>query len=444
MAIDDAALERALREQGDETAAFLCDLIRIPSVRGHEGPVVRSLHERLRPFCSQAELLQIPEEFRDDPEYSWPLEGLSYSDTQNLRLTLQGSDPTARSLILNAHVDVVPPSGSQTRAFDPEWKDGVVYGRGACDDKGQIAVLYLVLRTLAKFGLRPRGTVTCDLVIEEENGGNGTLFMVRHPVRADGAVVMEPSDGRVYAAVRGAVWFELQVRGRAGHSGRVGDTVSALKEAIKGIAVLEEYHDRLLREARGKFPLFDVYENPMPVTFGVLEAGTWPATVPASATVKGVFGFLPDRVVREVQEGMVRAISTSPHAYLRENSTLLFTMLNNEGNVLSVDHPLVREVVEASGEAGFPVEISAMTAACDAWRYSRSLDIPTVVMGAGSLKHAHSSDEQIGLEDIQRMAKILIRFLERWCGLEESGTSAQRTHPVTGSRPEDQRMNERT
>jgi acetylornithine deacetylase len=418
MPLDGASLDRAIRARVEETVAFLCDIIRIPSVRGKEGPVNRLIHDRLQNFCSRAELMQIPESFADDPEYSWPISGLTYADTQNLRLTITGTDPSARSLILNAHSDVVPPSANQMNAFIPEVRNGVVYGRGACDDKGQIAAIYLLLRVLAGLGLRPRGTITCDIVIEEENGGNGTLYMTRHPVLADAAIVMEPSDGRVFAAVRGAVWFELILTGRAGHSGMAGMVVSALKEAVKAMGVLEEYHKRLLAESRGTNPLFDVYENPMPVTFGILNAGDWPATVPASARVKGVFGFLPNTTVRAVQEEITRALRNSSHEYLRDHCTINFKMLNNEGNTLSVDHPLVRELSEAAMEAGNSGEVSAMTAACDAWQYGARLRIPTVVIGAGSLRYAHSNEEQVAVDDICRTSKTLIRFLERWCGFE--------------------------
>jgi acetylornithine deacetylase len=418
MSIDGAALDRALSGHLEESVGFLCDLIRIPSTRGHEGPVNRLIHDRARTLCSRAELMQIPESFPDDPEYSWPMAGLSYRDTQNLRLTVVGSDPSARSLILNAHVDVVPPSVNQVNAFVPKVSKGVVFGRGACDDKGQIAVMYLLLRAMQTLGLRPRGTVTFDIVIEEENGGNGTLFMTRHPVHADGAIVLEPSEGKVYAAVRGAVWFELNVVGRAGHSGSASGVVSALKEAVKAMNALEEYHDRLLAASRGSGSLFDAFENPMPVTFGMLNAGDWPATVPASATVKGVFGFLPNTNVRAVQGEILGAIRKSPHEYLREHCTVKFNMLNNEGNALDLDHPLVQDVVKAAAESGYQGEVSAMTAACDAWRYSAACNIPVIVTGAGSLKYAHTNEEQIAVEDIRRMGKTLIRFLERWCGFD--------------------------
>jgi len=187
---------------------------------------------------------------------------------------------------------------------------------------------------------------------------------------------------------------------------------------VKAMAVLEEYHDTLLAASRGHNPLFDAYENPMPVTFGMMHAGDWPATAPGTASVKGVFGFLPNTNVGAVQQGMTDAIRSSGQKYLRENFEIRFDMLNNDGNELPPDHPLVRELSSAALACGVPREVSAMTAACDAWRYSTMLQIPTVVMGAGSLKHAHSNEEQIRVSEIVETAKILIRFLERWCGFE--------------------------
>jgi len=401
-----------------ESVEFLSEMIRIPSTRGNEGPVNRLIHERLGPLCSRAELMQIPDSFMQDPGYSWPLAGLTYRDTQNLRLTLAGTSPgTSRSLILNAHSDVVPASKSQEHAFSPVVRDGKVFGRGACDDKGQIAVIYLLLRALQVLSLRPRGTLTIDIVVEEENGGNGTLFMVRNPVHADGAIVLEASECKIFAAVRGAVWFEVVCRGKPGHSGRASDVVSALKEAVKAMEVLEEYHDKLLSESRKKNPLFDHYANPMPVTFGMMHAGDWPATAPATASVKGVFGFLPNTTVPAVQQGLTDALRSSRHEWLRDNVDISFTMLNNDGNELPVDHPLVQELVRASEKAGAAMEVSALTAACDAWRYQSALGIPTVVMGAGSLKYAHSNEEQIAISEIQQTAKVLLLFLDRWCGL---------------------------
>ena len=93
-----AVLDRLLPDATD----FLGRLISIPSVRGGEGPVNRLVHQVMGPLCDTATLMQIPESFKDDPGYSWPLPGLSYQDTQNVRLTLAGTRPAeARSVLFN-------------------------------------------------------------------------------------------------------------------------------------------------------------------------------------------------------------------------------------------------------------------------------------------------------------------------------------------------------
>ena len=120
MPLEENIVNEAIDSLVGETTEFLCDMIRIPSTRGNEGPVNRLVAERMKELCTVAELMQIPESFQDDPLYSWPLPGLTYENTQNLRLTLTGTSPeTSRSLILNAHSDVVPPSKNQENAFQP-------------------------------------------------------------------------------------------------------------------------------------------------------------------------------------------------------------------------------------------------------------------------------------------------------------------------------------
>jgi len=397
---------------------FLCEMIKYPSTRGNEGEVNRFIYEKMRELSDYAQLVPIPESFVTHPAYSWPLEGSSYSENYNVRLRINPGSTRKGSLIINAHTDVVPASKNQADAFVPRVVNGTVYGRGACDDKGQIAVIYLVLKALAKLHLRPLSAITVDIVIEEENGGNGTLFAIQDAPKADAAIVMEPSELKIMPAVRGAVWFEITLTGRPGHSGRAAESVSALKLAIQAMEIIEDYHDELLKRSRGINQLFDQYEDPMPVTFGVLNSGDWPATIPALASLKGVFGFLPNMHVAEVQEGIMEALKKRGDPWLREHFEVKFNMLNNDGSEISADHPLVESLIDSASWAGIEPSISALTAACDAWRYNNTLGIPTVVMGAGSLKHAHSNIEQISIDDIRQMAKVLIKFISNWSGLE--------------------------
>lgn len=409
--------ESAINNCIDDAVNFLCEIMRFPSTRGNEGEVNRFIYHKMKPLCDAAELKQIPDSFISHPDYSWRLKGLTYIDTQNVRLKFVPDNPEGKSLIVNAHSDVVPPSKNQIEAFNPKVVKGKVFGRGACDDKGQIAVIYLVLRCLNELKLKPASEVSIDIVIEEENGGNGTLFAIQDQKKVDAAIVLEPSEFKILSSVRGAVWFEVKCTGRPAHSGSQEPAISALKLVIQAMNILEEYHDKLLKESLGINKLFDEYKNPMPLTFGMLNAGDWPATVPAVASVKGVFGFLPNTSVKEVQEGMKNAIIKNGDDWLKNNFEITFNMLNNEGNQIPEDHPLVEALKSAETKAGIQPVISAMTAACDAWQYIHRLKVPTVVLGAGSLNHAHSNIEQIYINDIRKMAETLLNFIDNWCGL---------------------------
>ncbi len=400
-------LAQYLEAQRQNVTQMLCDLIAIPSTRGGEGAAQRYLAEKLQPVCSECELVPVPESIVEDPDYSFPLEGLTYAGRPNL-LAMQKGRGGGKSVVFNTHLDTVPPSPGQDNAFRPEVKDGAVYGRGACDAKGQAVTMVLVAQALAALGL-PGGDVTYHFVIEEECGGNGTLAMVRRGCQADTAIVLEPSGMAILPSVRGAVWFDVTCHGRSGHSGRAGDVVSALKKAIQAIDLLEKYHAELLAASR-HVPLFDQFPNPMPITFGELHAGDWPATAPSLARFRGVMGLLPNVTKEQVMAGMRQAIAAGGDEWLREHFDMNF-IYKHDANVIPVDHPLVTSLAAACQAAGVPPVVTAMTASCDAWLYNNQLHIPTVVFGPGHLKYAHSREEHILVDDILKAAEVLVTHL---------------------------------
>jgi len=418
MPIDETQLRDTLRAIKDDVRDLLCRLIRVPSTRGGERPATDIMRAALAPVTDACDLVPVPETIQDDPDFSWPVPDVTYSDRPNLLAVRRGAAKRGPTFFMNTHLDVVPPSVGQADPWTPRTEGDTVFGRGACDAKGQAATVYAVLRTLHEMNAHLPCTVEAHLVIEEENGGNGSVAMVRHLERergrrcADGCVVLEPSNLRVMPSVRGAMWFRLKVLGRPGHSGTPGSSVSALKEAVVAMRVLEAYHDRLLAASRGN-PLFDAFENPMPVTFGVCRAGNWPAAAPAEAVLEGVFGFLPPKRRQDIRREMTEALRTCDDAWLREHFELAFPMLHADGNELDPGHPLVVAMSAALKASGVQPRLSALTGSCDARCYANDLEIPTVVFGAGDLGTAHGKDEQVRLDEILTAAEVLIRTFDR-------------------------------
>jgi acetylornithine deacetylase len=394
---------------------LLSGLISIPSTRGEEGAVNRFLFEKLNGLVDEIELCNIDDSIMKDPDYSFPLQGHSYKNTPNLYARIKGSGG-GKSVVFNTHVDVVPPSVGQQDPYKPIINNDLIFGRGACDAKGQVAALVGLIYLIKSQKISLKGDLIFNFVIEEECGGNGSLAMVRRGVKADSAIVMEPSEMKVIPAVRGAVWFEVTVYGKSGHSGRAGDTVSAIKKAYEAIEILEKYHDRLLAESRGFNLLFDEYVNPMPITIGELQSGNWPATTPSKAVFKGVFGFLPNKNRHQIMAEMGNEIKTYGSEWLKNNFEIKFNMLHSDGNVISNEHEIVKGMVNLVKGYGYEGKISAMTASCDAWLYNNQLSIPTIVFGPGSLKYAHSAEEQISIKEIVDASNILKDFVNNFCG----------------------------
>lgn len=407
----------AVQELLPETQRFLCDIMRFPSTPGQEHEEMLFLEKAFSGLPVDVSRVNLSDAIKQDPDYSDPVPGIRYDGRFNLRVRIPGSGG-GRRLLFNAHTDAVPPSEGMTDAWNPRVRDGRIYGRGACDDKGQVAVFYLICRALQTLGIRLGGEVVGHLVNEEENGGNGSLAMARAMAasgeRADACIVLEPTDARILTSIRGAVWFRIVFKGVAGHSGEAGQTRSALLLAHRAIDVLTRYHGDLLRGSRG-FPLFDKYENPMPITFGKLHAGNWPAAAPNSAELEGVLGFLPNKRREEICAEMKAALIAGG---LNERDFELSFMYRHDCSVVEPDHELPQRLLRLGEAIGVPQTIDAWTASCDAWLYNNWLGIPTVVCGAGSLKVAHSFNEHIDIASVGATAELMVNFISEFCEAE--------------------------
>ena len=145
----------------------------------------------------------------------------TYAGRSNLLYVVPGAagGKGGASVALNAHIDVVAPY------FPPRVRAGVVYGRGACDDKGPVVSMIVALKILAgvmaRAGLKWNRNVVAMFVVEEETGGNGSLSLALDrdlKKLYDSILVGECTGLKFYPANRGAVWYRAQLKPPAGVS----------------------------------------------------------------------------------------------------------------------------------------------------------------------------------------------------------------------------------
>jgi acetylornithine deacetylase/succinyl-diaminopimelate desuccinylase-like protein len=176
---------------------------------------------------------------------------------------IEGSDPSAPSLLLMGHTDVVPvnPDGWERDPFAAELVDGMVWGRGAVDMLNLTSSMAVAIRNVARTGFKPRGTLIYFAVPDEEAAGvHGAQWMTeKHPdaVKAD-YVVTEMGGFRfaqgapkvvLMAAEKGTYWCRITVRGKPGHGSMPLRTDNALVKAAEVVRRLSAYRpDPLIHE----------------------------------------------------------------------------------------------------------------------------------------------------------------------------------------------------
>ncbi len=380
------------------------------STSGNEAEVMRFLRQVLESLGGKTMVEPVRSELLGDSDFVVNPSKIPYSERPNIIHCRKGLGK-GRSMIVCGHSDVAPSSSGE--AFSPRLWDGYIFGRGACDDKGPLVAWLLALKTLDHFGVELGGDLETHIVIEEEIGGNGALSLVSGGRRADGVIVLEPSELDIHPACRGALWFRIDVEGRSTHMASIQEGVNAAKEAIGVIHSLERFESRLLADSRDE-PLFSRYERPAMVNIGMFHSGDWPSTVPANAIIEGGVGFLPNRTLQTVRKEVAQAIVDGTGEWVRDHHRVSFERLHNEAYQIDPAHPLVTAMKAACENAGFTPSIHGMSASCDARLYYHRGGMPVIVFGPGSLRDAHSEGEKIKVTDIVRAAHALFCMSYRW------------------------------
>jgi acetylornithine deacetylase len=156
-----------------------------------------------------------------------------------------------KSLLLNAHMDTVGVTGMDN-PFGAEIREGKLYGRGSQDMKGSLAAQIAAAKALVDAGVELNGDLWVTAVADEEYLSIGSDDLVKH-IKADAAIVTEPTDLHICRAHRGFIWFDVETIGRAAHGSRYADGIDANMRMGRFLAQLDQLEQDL--RARPPHPL---------------------------------------------------------------------------------------------------------------------------------------------------------------------------------------------
>jgi acetylornithine deacetylase len=317
-----------------------------------------------------------------------------------------GTPRGGRSLMFNGHLDVVGVEGMTHPPFEADVRDGLLYGRGAADMKGGIAAMCAGAWRAAQSAIR--GEIIVAAVADEEYDSVGTRALLERGVRADAAIVAEPTKLSIMPAHRGFVWLEVTISGRAAHGSRWDIGVDAIRHAGLLLAELDR---------------FDAEELPR-FTHPLLGRGSLHAS-----SIEGGIGMstYPDRCVLMLERRTIPGVARSTDFIqevelacerIRERrptfAAELRMVVTQSPSDVSVDAPIVRELKHAMEENGEGARIEGMSAWTDA-ALLNDAGIPAVCFGPGDISLAHAAEEYIALDEIDRAATVLGSLAKRWC-----------------------------
>jgi acetylornithine deacetylase len=408
----------------EELFADVSACVRIPSVVGDEGPAqafMRTLFQRLDLDLDVFEAdLDALEGQPGNLRTPWPTTG-----RPNVVGTLAGTDPTARSLVLNGHIDVVSPEPLESWTHDP-WGGEIVgakgarrlYGRGALDMKSGTVANMHALKAVLDAGLRPRGKVVLQSVIEEEaDGGAGTLATLLRGHTADAMLNPEPFDELVIGQP-GLMLFRITVHGKTAHAAYSQLGVSAIGKILPIYQAMVELDAE--RAARWNDPFFGgLVGRAVNLSIGVLHAGDWASTVAGRAEMEGRLAFIPPQTMSEVRqevESRVAAVAARD-PWLREHPpTVEWIRYQGEPWRQDAAHPFVATLGDVIAEVrDTRPACVATTGGVDA-RFTPYFGMAGACIGArgGGI---HGTDEYVELESLVETTKIIAGTIVSWCGV---------------------------
>jgi len=389
----------------------LAQLVSYPSVGGSEAEasVQRWCAATMQGLGLDVDLWPLDlDTLRADPDY--PGEEVDRPEAWGCVGTSGHGEP---ELILNGHVDVVPPGDPDRWTGHDPWflheEGDHWYGRGVCDMKGGVVAILAAVRAVGDRLTRP---FAVHSVIGEEDGGLGTFATLKRGHTGRACLIAEPTAGQVVSANAGSLTFRLEVSGHSTHGSMAGHGVNALDKLELVNAALRELDFRRNTAPPPPFGL-----RPWPISIGIVQAGEWASTVPDLAIAEGRYGVMPGETFGEAIAVFEAALADIDDPFLRDHPVqVTWPGGRFAAGALPGGDPFgdqVSAAVAATGSA--PPPFVGAPYGSDLRQYADA-GIPTVQYGPGDVAWAHAVDERVAVDDVVRSARAYANLLLVRCG----------------------------
>jgi succinyl-diaminopimelate desuccinylase len=385
------------RIEREELVRLTQELVRLPSVyrpevvNGNESDVARFVAD----YLEQAGFEAKTEEAAPGRPNVWTV--------------WEGNSP-GRTLLLEAHTDVVTEGSAEEWEHSPfgaERAGGRIYGRGACDTKGNLAAAVLAVRAIKDSGVAFPGTLILCHPVDEEGMMAGIKAFIEngHAEKVDAAVICEPEENQLCITQKGALRVEVTVRGRMAHGAMPLSGVNPVSRAARFVVAVEELEGEEI-ERHGEDPFLGSPSLTPTILMGPDCGEPQINVIPASAYVALDIRTVPAQSHEELIERL-RDILAGLKSEDSDFDATLEVIEERPPTETPKDEPLVSAMSKAYEHlTGEEPRYNGVPGATDGTFLSAWANVPIVTTGAGNREIPHHADEWVDEEELLTTCKL--------------------------------------
>ncbi|MDO8458040.1 MAG: ArgE/DapE family deacylase [Burkholderiaceae bacterium] len=387
----------------DEQVQFLQALIQVPTDTppGNNAPHAERTADLLQNFGFEAEKYAVPEA----EVHAAGLQSIT-------NLVVRRKYGAGKTVLLNAHGDVVPPGEGWTHdPYGGEVENGNIYGRASAVSKGDFSTYAFAVRALEAVAKPSTGSVELLFTYDEEFGGEvGPAWLLKHKIIHPDLMIAAGFSYQVITAHNGCLQMEVTVHGKMAHAAIPDSGVDAMQAAVRILSALYEQNTLYKHITSRVEGITHPYLN-----VGLIEGGTNTNVVPGRVSFKLDRRMIPEENPAEVEATLRKIIADTAAQSAGISVQVKRILLANSMRPLAGNKPLV-DAIQKHGKTIFGEPIPAMgTPLYTDVRLFSEAGIPGVIYGAGPHtvleSNAKRADEHLNLEDLRRATKVIARTL---------------------------------
>jgi acetylornithine deacetylase len=329
----------------------------------------------------------------------------SGSDRPNLIARIGPSG--APAIMFAGHLDTVGVEGMTHNPFSADIANGKLYGRGSCDMKSGVAAMCsAAFGAYRRLDRKAKRQIIIAAVTDEEYESLGMRALLDTGIKAEYAVLTEPTRLAICPAHRGFVWSEIEFTGRAAHGSRWDIGIDAIRHAGLVLAEIDELDAVGLQDT--KHALLGRGSIHASTIVGGIGMSTYPDKCILRVERRTIPGESAEKSLSELNQVCDRVRARRPEL----NATVRLIAAQEPSDV-AVDAPVVKSLIHALAAENLPTPIEGLSAWTDA-ALLNAAGIPAVCFGPGDIALAHSAEEFVSVDEIEKATRVLTRVALEW------------------------------